>query len=71
MKRADHPLLKYITDLKKNRMLPQFVIGDPDRIQQVALNIISNAIKFSFKGTIIVYVSFDKIESKIVFIVKD
>jgi len=37
----------------------------------VALNIIQNAIQYSIVGRIVVYVSFDKTQSKIVFIVKD
>ena len=47
------------------------MIGDPERMQQVALNIIQNAIQYSFDGTIVVYVSFDKEQNKLVFVVKD
>ena len=67
----DHPLLKYITDMEKNQKLPKNLIGDPERLQQVAFNIISNAIQHTNEGSIVVYVSFDKLSSKVVFIVKD
>lgn len=67
----DHPLLNYIPNIDKNQLLPRFMIGDPDRLQQVAINIIQNAIQYSYSGNIVVYVSFDQKESKLVFIVKD
>ena len=66
-----HPLLNYIPKMEVNKKLPKNLIGDPERLQQVALNIIQNAIQYSFDGNIIVYVSFDKTESKIIFVVKD
>ncbi len=37
--------------------LPNFVNGDPDRIRQILINIINNALKFTPKGTVTVIVS--------------
>jgi signal transduction histidine kinase len=43
--------------------LPKKVSGDPDRLIQVAINIIGNAINNTFHdGQIIVFVHFDKIK---------
>ncbi|MDX2105511.1 MAG: PAS domain S-box protein [Candidatus Melainabacteria bacterium] len=38
-------------------VLPRFVRGDPGRIRQVLMNMLSNAIKFSHQGTVTVKVS--------------
>ena len=53
-------------------MLPTYIFGDSDRLEQVAINIIENSIINSYDGSkVIVYVNFDKENSKIVFIVKN
>ncbi|MGH1472357.1 MAG: response regulator [Cellvibrionaceae bacterium] len=40
-----------------NLDIPEFVIGDPTRVKQVMLNFISNAIKFTNEGQIILNIS--------------
>lgn len=40
--------------------VPLFLIGDPTRLRQILNNLIGNAIKFTSKGDIIIYVSVEK-----------
>ncbi len=44
-------LSEYATDI------PKFVIGDPLRLRQIILNLISNAVKFTRKGKITMHIS--------------
>jgi PAS domain S-box-containing protein len=53
---------------------PQAIIGDPTRLQQALTNLISNAVKFTDKGAISVFVSGKKLDDtnhEICFSVKD
>jgi signal transduction histidine kinase/CheY-like chemotaxis protein len=50
--------LEMILDIDDN--IEEFFIGDPIRIRQVMINIINNAIKFSFKGQIVIRVKLAK-----------
>lgn len=45
-----------VINLNHEKDLPQFVLGDPTRIRQVLMNLISNAIKFTEKGEIVIEV---------------
>ena len=44
---------------EKNKRVPRFIISDPNRLKQVLVNLVNNAIKFTEKGEI--HVSIDKI----------
>jgi Amt family ammonium transporter len=39
--------------------VPEMIVGDPVRLQQILINLISNAIKFTLKGGVQVHVSVD------------
>lgn len=57
-------LLKHLADKKSLQLsivqtedLPRFVKGDPDRIKQILINLINNAIKFTEQGHVKLFVS--------------
>ena len=51
--------------------MPKNVIGDKQRMQQVALNLIFNAIDNTKKGHVFIYVNYDSKEQQLIFIVQD
>ncbi len=48
----------------KDPKIPNIYIGDPVRLNQILINLISNALKFTHQGSITVSVSFDQIKNK-------
>jgi two-component system sensor histidine kinase ChiS len=70
-------LLQPVIDQKaltvRNRIKPKtvYVDGDPDRLQQILMNLINNAIKFTEKGTITVSVKRKSVNGKVVVAVAD
>ncbi len=59
--------LEIITDLDPS--IPPFVTGDPVRVQQIILNLVKNAVKFTNEGYILV--SVEKQSDKLYFEIKD
>lgn len=64
--------LSFVVDIRPD--VPQIVKGDPTRLKQVLTNLISNAVKFTDSGQVIVSVSVKKFYQKkvsLIFSVKD
>ena len=55
--RADQKGLELVYDLQPD--LPDPLVGDPGRLRQVIVNLVGNAIKFTEKGEVILYVQAD------------
>ena len=55
-----HPLFKQILTLKSSDDMPQKVIGDYERILQVAMNLIQNAIKNTYEGGVFCTVHYNE-----------
>ncbi|MGE0487372.1 MAG: ATP-binding protein [Gammaproteobacteria bacterium] len=53
--KADAKHIELIADLAPD--IPQRVVGDPNRVRQVILNLVGNAIKFTDEGQVVVAVS--------------
>jgi signal transduction histidine kinase len=58
--------LEVITNIKSN--VPSDLIGDPGRIRQIINNLVSNAIKFTHYGQILIEVNLERVEGEIFFI---
>jgi len=46
----------------KDTNLPEFILGDPERIKQILLNLMSNAVKFTNKGFVELYIESEEID---------
>ncbi len=57
--KADDKGLKLAFDI--SREVPKFLHGDEVRIKQIITNILTNAVKYTEKGTVTLYVSYEKI----------
>jgi PAS domain S-box-containing protein len=51
-------------DYKKDPLIPNIFIGDPVRLNQILINLISNALKFTHEGSINVSVTLEHIREK-------
>ncbi len=51
-------------EYKKDPLIPSILIGDPVRLNQILINLISNALKFTHEGSINVSVTLERIKEK-------
>ena len=51
--------------------IPEIIDSDPTRLKQILLNIVSNAIKFTERGSIAISCSYDSISHQMTFIITD
>lgn len=60
-----------LIQLKEQTGMPKFLVGDPKRLQQVLINLVKNAIKFTTKGYIKIKVSYKCEKNLLIVHVKD
>ncbi|HOE09449.1 MAG TPA: histidine kinase dimerization/phospho-acceptor domain-containing protein, partial [Treponemataceae bacterium] len=61
--------LEIITDIDYS--LPLTIMGDPTRTQQIILNLVKNAVKFTKKGYVQLCVSYNSPDSTLLFEIRD
>jgi len=60
--RAEEKSLDYKTFINSN--VPEFLKGDPFRLKQIILNLVNNAVKFTEKGQVHIFIDVTKEDSK-------
>lgn len=55
-------------EYKKDHKIPNVLIGDPVRLNQILINLISNSLKFTHEGSISISVSLEEIKNKDYFV---
>lgn len=66
---AHNKNIEVLTEINYN--IPQVIISDPTRIQQILLNLLKNAVKFTKEGHIRLFIDSDSINQKLIFKVED
>lgn len=61
--------IEILTEINYN--IPSLVISDPTRIQQILVNLIKNAVKFTSEGHVKLFVNFDSSIQNLIFKVED
>ena len=71
-KLENHPLLLHIAKVNRKSVMPDMVYGDHKRLQQVLINLIRNAIDFSFhNGEILISINYDYKDSLLICVIND
>jgi PAS domain S-box-containing protein len=67
--KAEEKALDYKTFINPN--VPEFLRGDPSRLKQIILNLVNNAVKFTLKGQVHIYIDvLEEDQERIKFMVK-
>ena len=67
LEQAENKGLKFVADISAR--LPRYLVGDPMRVRQVLINLLTNAVKFTEQGSVELRVTAE--ETQLVFSVRD
>jgi signal transduction histidine kinase len=67
----NHPLLVRVAEINKQYYLPEILLGDPQRMKQVLINMINNSIQCSNNGEVYLDIHYDRPQEQLIFVITD